>query len=85
MSNTLPDDDVDSLRVLFVSQDDAPARKDFANIVSLRIREEDNQQDIRAYARMQTSVICNRLDLAEERRKLIEDLITAKAEGTYHL
>jgi hypothetical protein len=43
---SLPQSDMDSLRCMFISQDDNIARRDFANMSSLKITESDTKQDI---------------------------------------
>ncbi|ETS77389.1 hypothetical protein PFICI_11263 [Pestalotiopsis fici W106-1] len=49
----LPSKEADRLRCLFVSQDDGPARKDFDDLASIKIADEDTQHDIEEYCRVQ--------------------------------
>lgn len=78
---SIPHDDADSLRCLFISQDDSAARKDFAKMVSLKVTENDTKKDIRTFARSWSSRIKHKFDLSAERQLFVENMITEKAEG----
>jgi hypothetical protein len=78
---SLAPDIADSLRCLFISQDDSPARKDFAQMASLKVTESDSRQDIRSYADHWSSKMQAKFALTQARQKYIEDVITEKAEG----
>lgn len=80
---SLPADnlDPDSLRCLFISQDDGPARKDFAKMVPLKISEGEVKKDIRAYVRTWSSKMQVKFMFLEDERKRIEDLITRNSDG----
>ncbi|KAI1147252.1 putative zinc finger protein [Nemania diffusa] len=51
----LPTNEPDRLRCLFVSQDDGAARKDFADLANIKIRAQDNTQDIEEYSRIEAN------------------------------
>ncbi|KAI0146814.1 hypothetical protein BJ166DRAFT_470922 [Pestalotiopsis sp. NC0098] len=53
MIENLPINEPERLRCLFVSQDDGIARKDFAGLVTIKIRTEDSQQDVEKYCRVE--------------------------------
>lgn len=78
---SLPQDDSDALRCMFVSQDDNIARNDFKSIPSLKISEADNKGDISAYAVARSSAIQTKHKLSDDRRRWLQELIVARAEG----
>jgi hypothetical protein len=80
---SLPNDNIepDSLRCLFISQDDGPSRKDFAKMVSMKINEDHIKKDLRAYANAWSIKIQTKFSLPEVKRKLAEDYVTSSAEG----
>ncbi|PVH98773.1 hypothetical protein DM02DRAFT_673149 [Periconia macrospinosa] len=81
--DSLPYDEADSLRCLFVSQDDSAARRDFARMVTLKITESDTKYDIRAYASVWSNKIKTKFSLDQDRKQYIEDMIAEKAEGMF--
>ncbi|KAF2661287.1 hypothetical protein K491DRAFT_748233 [Lophiostoma macrostomum CBS 122681] len=78
---SLPTDDADTLRCLFISQDDNPARKDFAKMSSLKVTGRELEKDIRMYANARSLEIASKFDLGQEKQKDVEDTIAQKAEG----
>ncbi|KAI8934776.1 hypothetical protein NX059_008463 [Plenodomus lindquistii] len=80
---SLPQDDWDSLRCLFISQDDNIARNDFKNMSSIKITESDSKGDISAYAAIRSLEIKTKHDLSDDRQHWIQQMITAKAEGMF--
>jgi hypothetical protein len=78
---SLPQDEADSLRCLFLSQDDNIARKDFAEISSLKITEAHTRKDIQAYAWARSKDIKEKFGLAPDRQHNIYQMIVDKAEG----
>lgn len=78
---SLPPADVDSLRCLFVSQDDSAARRDFARITKLKITESDTKQDISAYANGWSMKIKDKFVLSQDYQQFVEDMISERAEG----
>lgn len=83
---SLPQDEADSLRCLFLSQDDNMARKDFAKIPSLKITEAHTKKDIQAYSLARSKEIQAKFGLAPDRQHVIYQTIVDKAEGCllYH-
>ncbi|KAK6082031.1 zinc finger protein [Seiridium cupressi] len=55
----LPSNEPERLRCLFVSQDDGPARKDFAGLASIKIRAEDNQHDVEEHSRVEADLLAS--------------------------
>lgn len=80
---SLPAGKVNSLRCLFVSQDDGAAREDFAGIDLLKITEIDTRHDIRVYTNAWSKTIGMRFDLSQDKQQLVEDVVTQKAEGRH--
>jgi hypothetical protein len=78
---SLPQDEADTLRCLFVSQDDNIARKHFAKIPSLKITESHTKKDIQSYAMTRSKDIQAKFKLALDRQENICQLIVDKAEG----
>lgn len=80
--NSLPQKDQDSLRCLYLSQDDSIARKDHARMSWLKITEAHTKKDIQSYAESRSLEIKTKFDLTTERQKYVEDKITSSAEGS---
>jgi len=78
---SLPPNDVDSFRCLFISQDDNVARKDFAPIVSLILSESDLRHDITSYVKEWSWKLKTKFGLSQDSQNHIQDLIIEKAEG----
>jgi hypothetical protein len=78
---SLPQSDMDSLRCMFISQDDNFARKDFANMSSLKITESDTKQDIAAYVKARSMEVKTNLDLTTDRQDWVSDRILRSADG----
>lgn len=78
---SLPPDETDSIRCMFVCQDDKAAAKDFASIQSLKVTEAEIKQDIRIYASDWSSKIAAKFGLNGTKQKHVGDMITEKAEG----
>lgn len=79
----LPQKDQDSLRCLFLSQSDNIARKDHANMSTLKISEENTRKDIRAYAGARSLEIKKRFALSADQQSMVEDKIVEMAEGKF--
>jgi len=80
----LPASNPDSVRCLFVSQDDGIARKDFAGITPLRIKSSDNQSDIKEYSSSWAAKIQSKFGeayISEDCRKEIASKIPEAANG----
>ncbi|KAH4106786.1 hypothetical protein HBI82_035170 [Parastagonospora nodorum] len=80
---SLPQDEADSLRCLFLSQDDNIARKDFAKVSSLKITEAHTRKDIQAYALPRSKEIQAKFGLTPDRQYDIYQMIVNKAEGMF--
>lgn len=73
--------DQERIRILFVSQDDGPGRRDFSGLASLRIEPLDNKQDIDKFAVAQSRHIQAEFDLEGEMTSAIASKIQAVAGG----
>jgi hypothetical protein len=78
---SLPQSDQDSLRCMFISQDDNIARKDFASMSSFKVTENDTKQDIVAYVKARCMEVRSNLDLTTDRQDWIHDKIMRSADG----
>ncbi|KAF2994772.1 hypothetical protein E8E14_002949 [Neopestalotiopsis sp. 37M] len=82
----LPSWQADKLRCLFISQDDGPARKDFAGLVSIRIRAEDTQHDIKEFCRIQAGKLLeNNPSLSDEKVDWIATTVANSVNGLFLL
>jgi hypothetical protein len=78
---SLPQDEADSLRCLFLSQDDNAARKDFAKMSYLKITEAHTKKDIQAYAMARSKEIQGKFGLTPDQQDNIHRTIVDNAEG----
>ncbi|KAI1121431.1 putative zinc finger protein [Nemania abortiva] len=82
----LPKNEPERLRCLFVSQDDGPARKDFAELASIKIGVEDNRNDIEEYSRIEANKLRESCpSLTEEKANEIAENVANVAEGLFLL
>lgn len=79
----LPSADEDSLRCMFISQDDNIARKDFASMTSIRITEHHTRKDIVQFVARRSMIIKQKFDLTADRQQWIQDQVTKSADGEY--
>ncbi|KAF6818826.1 zinc finger protein [Colletotrichum plurivorum] len=79
----LPPAKSDLVRCLFVSQDDGIARKDFADVTSLKIMQEDNLKDINQYSTLWASKLQEKFELSDDERDGIADRIPESCGATY--
>ena len=77
----LPQASPTQVRCLFVSQDDGPARRDFAAVSAIKIRSEDNQHDIEQFSCNWANKIQGKFELSDEKRDSIAKRIVEAAEG----
>lgn len=77
----LPPANAESIRCLFVSQDDGIARKDFAGLSTITIRSQDNKVDIHEYSSVRAERIKEKFGCSDEIRNNIATTITDTAEG----
>jgi hypothetical protein len=78
---SLPPKDVDSLRCLFLSQDDNVARKDHANMSSFKMNETHTKQDINAYCAVRSVEIGAKFHLSTDQQYDVQNILVTKAEG----
>lgn len=77
----LPIADMDSIRCLFVSQDDREARKDLSNIPSINICPSDTKHDIHSFVMIWKDKIERKFGDLKRVRYDIAKIVTAKAQG----
>lgn len=77
----LPTSDMDSIRCLFVSQDDRDARKDLSNIPSINISPSDTKHDIHSFVMILKDKIERKFGDLQGTRHDIAKIVTAKAQG----
>lgn len=77
----LPHSNPAQVRCLFVSQDDGPARRDFAGVSTIKIQSRDNRGDIEQFSSKWASKIQGKFELSDERRDFIARCIVDAAEG----
>ncbi|KAH6845783.1 hypothetical protein B0I37DRAFT_381087 [Chaetomium sp. MPI-CAGE-AT-0009] len=73
------------VRCLFVSQDDGPARKDFAGLSSIKIRSQDNKNDIQQFSCKWAAKIQKKFGVSDERREFIAKNIVEASGGMFLL
>lgn len=79
----LPIADMDSIRCLFVSQDDKEARKDLSNIPSISICPSDTKHDIHSFVMIWKDKIERKFGDLQGVRCDIAKIVTAKAQGIH--
>ncbi|KAJ3454415.1 hypothetical protein MRS44_018309 [Fusarium solani] len=83
--DTLPHTCPDRLRCLFVSQDDSVARKDLADLVSIKILAEDNKDDILEYSLSKSNRLGEKFELSEEEASRFAIHVADAAKGMFLL
>jgi len=78
---SLPQSSPMQIRCLFVSQDDGPARRDFAGVSTIKIQSQDNQHDIEQFSTKWASEIQRKFDVSDEKRRSIASRIVKSAGG----
>lgn len=78
----LPVTDMDSVRCLFISQDDREARKDLSNIPSINICPSDTKHDIQSFVAVWKEKIESKFGDLQGARYDIAKIVTAKAQGS---
>lgn len=79
----LPSADMDSIRCLFVSQDDKEARKDLSSIPSISICSSDTKHDIYSFVMIWKEKIEGKFGDLQGVRCDIAKIVTAKAQGIF--
>lgn len=77
----LPVADMDSVRCLFISQDDREARKDLSNVPSINIRPSDTKHDIQCFVAVWKDKIESKFGDLQGARYDIAKIVTARAQG----
>lgn len=81
----LPIADMDSIRCLFVSQDDKEARKGLSNIPSIGICPSDTKHDIHSFVMIWKDKIERKFGDLQGVRCDIAKIVTAKAQGIFNI
>ncbi|KAK4196326.1 hypothetical protein QBC40DRAFT_351857 [Triangularia verruculosa] len=81
----LPTSNPTRVRCLFVSQEDGIARKDFAGLSVIKIRSQDNRQDIERFSSKWAHDIQIKFEVSDERREFIIKRIVEAAAGMFLL
>jgi hypothetical protein len=78
---SLPDTEFDSIRCLFISQDDGEIGKLLSKTPAIHINPDNTRQDIQAYAILWSRTIQEKFDLSDEKREAILSTVTQRAGG----
>ncbi|KAL1846019.1 hypothetical protein Daus18300_014380 [Diaporthe australafricana] len=79
----LPAADMDSIRCLFVSQDDREAKKDLSNIPSTSICPSDTKHDINSFVTIWKDKIEKKFGNLQGMKSDIAKIVTARAQGMF--
>lgn len=79
--DSIPKDDLGTLRCLFVSQDDGYARKDFQRLSEITVTAERNMQDISTFCKHWHQKIEEKFGCLNGMRHSISKLVTARSQG----
>ncbi|KAH8789515.1 hypothetical protein F5882DRAFT_354269 [Hyaloscypha sp. PMI_1271] len=79
----LPRREMDTIRCLFVSQDDGYARKDLSMLPSIKLTLNSNKSDIETYAKVWHQRIEERFGPLDPKKLNIANIVTAKAQGMF--
>jgi hypothetical protein len=77
----LLDTELDSIRCLFISQDDGEIGRLLSKIPAIRIKPEDVRLDIQTYAAFWSDEIQKKFDLTNDKREAILWTVTERANG----
>lgn len=80
----LPPANMDSIRCLFVSQDDGPARKTLGHLPTIKITTE-NKEDLKDYAAVWHQKLEAKFGSLRSNKSHIGNIISARAQGTFRL
>lgn len=80
----LPPANMDSIRCLFVSQDDGPARKTLGHLPTIKITTE-NKEDLKDYAAVWHQKLEAKFGSLRSNESHIGNIISARAQGTFRL
>jgi hypothetical protein len=79
--NALPDTEFDSIRCLFISQDDGEVGNLLSGIPAISIKPEDTRLDILTYATIWSRKIQKKFDLLDDKREDILTTVVERADG----
>jgi hypothetical protein len=77
----LPDTELDSIRCLFISQDDGETGKLLSRTPAIRIKPEETRLDIQTYASIWGKKIKEKFDLSDEKKEAILSTVIERANG----
>ena len=81
VSDSLPVDEKDRFRCLFVSQDDGIGRKDFKEVPTIKITPDDNRKDIEFFAAVWHKTLEAKFGELRSSNEQITNIVTARAGG----
>jgi hypothetical protein len=79
--DSLPREDMDSIRCVFVSQDDRYARKDHSMLPSIKMTADDNKNDIQLYANIWHQRIHDKFGTLDPKESHVANIVTERAQG----
>jgi hypothetical protein len=79
----LPPSKPDRLRCLFVSQDDGPARNDFAGIASIRITRKDIKDDLLEFSRFRAEEVQSLFHLTDQKTRDMIEFVVQSVGGRF--
>ncbi|KAK7598537.1 hypothetical protein V3481_000161 [Fusarium oxysporum f. sp. vasinfectum] len=82
---SLPENEPDRLRCLFVSQDDRIGVKDLQGLAKITIEPQDNKQDVLAYSRVQAEELRRKFEFSEEESSRIAVAVADSVKGIFLL
>jgi hypothetical protein len=83
--DVLPRKEMDSIRCLFVSQDDGYARKDLSMLPSIKLTSTSNKSDIEMYAKVWHQRIEEKFGTLKSKGLNVANIITARAQGNVQI
>jgi hypothetical protein len=81
----LPRKEMDTIRCLFVSQDDGYARKDLSMLPSIKLTATSNKSDIEMYAKAWHERIEKKFGTLEPKGLNVANIVTARAQGNVQI
>jgi hypothetical protein len=82
--DSLPREDMDSIRCVFVSQDDGYARKDLSMLPSIKMTADDNKNDIQLYANIWHQRIQDKFGPLDPKDSHVANIVTERAQGNLY-
>jgi hypothetical protein len=81
VATSLSDTEFDSIRCLFISQDDGEIGKLLSKVPAIRIKPNDTRVDIEAYTTVWSKKIQDKFDLFDDRREAILLTVAERSNG----